>query len=96
VLLVYAAALCLFYFHYGSGLAGCLILGFGFHEMTSMEFANLLQSSWAIDLRFYLKNEVLAYFIIPIIFMGCNIGQSSLKVYALVSGAMMGCGALIL
>lgn len=97
VLLVgYGISLCLGYWNYNVNYVSALVLGFGFHQVTTMEFAYLLRSKWTIDLRFYLKNEVFAYFIMPIIFMIFNIGQTSLKIYSLVSGIMLITGAILL
>lgn len=96
ILLVYGIALCICYWSYEVNFVSALVLGFGFHQIATMEFASILQTKWTIDLRFYLKNEVFAYFIMPIVFNIFDVGQTSLKVYALASGFMLTLGAILL
>lgn len=95
-LLIYGTALTFVYWNYDVNYVSALVLGFGFHQITTMELGYLLQNKWNFDLMFYLKNEVIAYFILPLIFMVCNIGQESLQVYALTSGLCLVIGVLLL
>lgn len=94
-LMAYGGGLILCYWVYEVELVGFLMLGFGVHQICVMEFRNWLEASWKFGMKFYLYNEVFVYFVLPLIYTLLNVGQTSLKAYALTSGLFMLVGAIL-
>lgn len=96
MLVIYGFFIALTYWNYRVEYVSILILGFGFHQLCNMELSEMLKTKWHVDIRLYLKNEVFAYFIMPLIFMFLGVGQTSLKIYACFSGIFLALGAILL
>lgn len=94
-LLIYSVFIMLIMKYYEVNYVSVLVIGFGFHYVCSIELGSLLSEQFALNSKFYLYCEVFTYFVLPLICTLLSIGQSSLKAYALISGAFLAIGAIL-